>query len=633
MRRRARLWPVAVLVSVLAHGVLVGVLALAVDPAPTAPQETPRTRLAISTQAVESQTAPPATPKSERPDAPSPEGTRMDGAAVPVSRARPAELDTSGATALAPAGVTLTPRAEPGQAVTELGALAGEVLAPVEQGASVGAAVAPADLVPDRAAPASPVGQPLVPAEAPAAVRARPADPSPVQAQTVAEGSTQAATVSPGGVSAPVASAQGARLGAAVAEGSRVDAAPAPGRIAISVSVRDDVPVAADTPRPMRIAVVESAAGTEAQPLRIAAGAAAPLVAASDSGLVLALAGLSRPAPVAARPPEAVPVPMDAALAAEAARPAPGDGQPLDARDPGGDAMVPRVLGSLAAPAAQSAPETERVTAALAWSGDGGEGAMDPVSLAAIQSFLRPSDGGQGESTVRDGISGILESVPCARLQTAFAPETGQLELRGHIPEEGLRAPVLAALRAQVGASIPLADNMLVLPRPTCGALSGIASVGLAQSREQTRDPRIVGPTAHARVYSFIDGDRLFFDLTGPDYPAYFYIDYFDAEGMVLHLQPNEIVPLARIDAKEKLVVGQGAAGQPALDIRVGPPFGQEIMVAFAASVPLYDGLRPVREPAGPYLDFLRARVAQARAAHPDFKGEWVYFFVSTRAR
>jgi len=54
--------------------------------------------------------------------------------------------------------------------------------------------------------------------------------------------------------------------------------------------------------------------------------------------------------------------------------------------------------------------------------------------------------------------------------------------------------------------------------------------------------------------------------------------------------------------------------------------------VAFATSVPLYDGLRPMVEPAAPYLAFLRDRVAQARGAHADFKGEWVYFFISTAA-
>ena len=64
--------------------------------------------------------------------------------------------------------------------------------------------------------------------------------------------------------------------------------------------------------------------------------------------------------------------------------------------------------------------------------------------------------------------------------------------------------------------------------------------------------------------------------------------------------------------------------------ITVGPPYGQEIAVAFAASAPLFDGLRPLSEPAAPYLTDLKSRVAEARARDPDFKGEWVYFMVVT---
>jgi hypothetical protein len=275
------------------------------------------------------------------------------------------------------------------------------------------------------------------------------------------------------------------------------------------------------------------------------------------------------------------------------------------------------------------------MTAALVWTGDDGT-TVDPASLAALQSFTREGDlatTGASAGTVRDGIATLLAAVPCSRLQTTFVPETGRVELRGHIPDGDLRAPILATLGQQVGASIPVSDNMLVLPRPTCGALAGIARVGLPQSTEQISNPRVVGLDTHARIYRFQEGQQLEFDLVGADYPAVFYIDYFDADGMVLHLQPNKFVPLEWIEAKQSLVVGRTADGETALEIKVAPPFGQEIMVAFAASRPLYEGLRPLYEEAGPYLEFLRNQVADARASDPDFKGEWVYFFVETRAR
>jgi hypothetical protein len=280
-------------------------------------------------------------------------------------------------------------------------------------------------------------------------------------------------------------------------------------------------------------------------------------------------------------------------------------------------------------------PPSDRVTAALAWSGDN-QAAVDPVSLAAIQAFMSPSDLDRSRldaGSVRDGIEGLLAQVPCARLQAAFIPETGSLELRGHVPEEGLRAPVLAALQAQVGGSIPVRDNLLILPRPQCGALAGIAALGLPQSTDQETDARLVGADAHARLYRYGEGDRMIFDLTAPDYPAYVYVDYFDADGMVIHLVPNDRVTLERRPAKSEVTIGGDRPDGNVLAVTVGPPYGQEIAAAFAASEPLYDGVRPTVEPAAPYLDWLRERVGAARAGRPDFKGEWVYFFVATSAR
>lgn len=257
---------------------------------------------------------------------------------------------------------------------------------------------------------------------------------------------------------------------------------------------------------------------------------------------------------------------------------------------------------------------------------------MDPVSLAAISAFMQPSDTSAEGAGLRDGLSALLTSVPCARLQTAFDPATGALELRGHIPDPALRADLVARLSAQIGSAIPVSDRMQILPPPQCGTLAAMDAVGLPQSTEQETNPRIVGPDTQIRDYRFLAGQRLELDLTAPDYPAYVYADYFDAEGNVIHLQPNEIVPLAAVAPAEPLSIGRASPGRPALEITIAPPFGQEIAVAFAASRPVFDGPRPMVEPAAPYLDSLRDAIAAARRDDPDFKGEWVYFFVSTAA-
>ena len=136
----------------------------------------------------------------------------------------------------------------------------------------------------------------------------------------------------------------------------------------------------------------------------------------------------------------------------------------------------------------------------------------------------------------------------------------------------------------------------------------------------------------NSREYSFVQGQTFVLDLVAPQYDAYIYVDYFASNGEVIHLVPNDRVPLKKRAADSVLHVGAPDRGEPFLNITIGPPYGNEIAVAFAASDPLYGGTRPLSESAAPYLAWLKTQVAAARLADPNFKGEWTYFTVKTSA-
>jgi hypothetical protein len=433
-----------------------------------------------------------------------------------------------------------------------------------------------------------------------------------IETQEVAR--SESSATAPAGEATATQSAEGAAIAQGAIPQSRAAAEPV-----VSAPVQ---PVAAPEPIVASAAPVQSA---------VIAASPATVTPATDMSpdVVVAATDLSRATTLAPSAPPAATVtqaaPPPALVVATAA--------------PTGTAVasvaMPDAVAAAAPPAGQvmsagDLPATE-ITAALAWSGNA-QSQLDQQALDAIQSFMRPGDARAQAGDVRDALTDLLSQVPCARLQAEFDPETGSIVLRGHIPEEDLRAPVLAALQAQVGTGLPVVDAMLILPRPQCGALAGIGTVGLPQSTEALTNPLLIGADAHARAYTYRDGDQLILDMQAPDYDAYVYVDYFDASGNVIHLVPNDTVPLVLHPAKSAMRIGQSVNGEPALAITIGPPFGQEIAVAFAASAPLYDGLRPISEPAEPYLTWLREQVAAARAADPDFKGEWVYFFISTRA-
>ena len=252
----------------------------------------------------------------------------------------------------------------------------------------------------------------------------------------------------------------------------------------------------------------------------------------------------------------------------------------------------------------------------------------DPTAIATIQAFMAPT--GESAEDVKDNLSDVLSGINCARLSATYIPETGALEIRGHIPDPALRDKILNTMQAQVGEGIQVTANLLHLPSPQCEALTGISAIGLPQSTDQFTNRRLIGQTAHARKYNYTEGQRLQFDLAAPDYDSYVYVDYFAADGSVTHLVPNNTVGLSLVTAETLIGVGIDSPGQPGLKITIGPPFGQEIAVAFAASQPLYEGYRPIVEPAAPYLAELKRLVSHARASNPDFKGEWVYFFITT---
>jgi predicted Ser/Thr protein kinase len=106
-------------------------------------------------------------------------------------------------------------------------------------------------------------------------------------------------------------------------------------------------------------------------------------------------------------------------------------------------------------------------------------------------------------------------------------------------------------------------------------------------------------------------GARLALDIRGPSFDSYVYIDYFRADGSVVHLLPRENGPINLRPARNHFILGRtpiapclAFAGQP----------GEQLITMVAARRPLFRGALPESENAGDYLP----RLAQAlQAAGP----------------
>lgn len=282
-----------------------------------------------------------------------------------------------------------------------------------------------------------------------------------------------------------------------------------------------------------------------------------------------------------------------------------------------------------------TAPEvdlpTGPVPTVLAWSGtltlD-----VPQVTIEAAAALRLPPDASQTEG-LRDALAERLADVDCARVQTVYNPETGAIDLRGHVRNDRDRATLIDRVNSELEGSLPLNDRLRQLDAPQCTVLVRLAEMPLPQSVEQLVNPLIIGADLQTRTYSYADSQRMHFDLAGADYDAWLYLDYYDSDGQVLHLLPNEFIDPIFLAAKAPFVFGDGSDRDPArgkFEMRVSPPFGQDIAVAIVANKPLFEAPRPTVESAATYLKDLAERLETLRRSRPEFKGEWVYLFIET---
>lgn len=569
-------WAAGLAASVALHVAVGAGLALAFRPVPPGPGEGVSAELSMAGEPVPETRAAPTEPEADSAGETDAAGEVVGTTAVPRARAE----------AEAPPAETLPEAATAGERAT-----AAE--APAD---ALGAALPRSDAV----AAAAPVAPPQA-AETPETATIVPASPETDGLAAVSETSAPLAAVAAEARAAQAGEAPSDRLSASLEAGASLTSATVEGARLAGVGAEAPA-LAASAPADQRLAV--------AQPVTAPPAAAAALPSAA----------------VPARLGTADPIAAAAAVGTPAASRAPADA--AEAAD------------NFAANRLAMAPPPEDISglatvarAGLAWAG-GEEARFDALSLATVQSFMSPKRARDAQTggDVRDGISEMLAGVPCARLQAAFVPETGALEIRGHVPRPEMRAEVEARLQAMIGGAIDVGNDILVLPEPQCDVLSGIEGLGLPQSTDQADDPLTVGEAAQAAILTFYGGQTLSIPITETaDYDAYLYIDYYDADGNVLHLVPNEQAALRYFEAKSRVVVGGTDGSFGGLTLTVSPPFGRDIFVVLATTEPLYEGLRPVVEPAEPYLDFVRDRLAELRE-RAGFKGEWVYLFIDTAA-
>jgi hypothetical protein len=118
------------------------------------------------------------------------------------------------------------------------------------------------------------------------------------------------------------------------------------------------------------------------------------------------------------------------------------------------------------------------------------------------------------------------------------------------------------------------------------------------------------------------DGERIRLRVSAPAFPAFVTVDYIASDGSVLHLYPQRADPGLKTTADpvvplspgQMLSLGDPSPGHP--EWAAGEPYGTDMVIAVAASQPLFAAPRPgMMENESDYIRDLAAAVERARAA------------------
>jgi type IV/VI secretion system ImpK/VasF family protein len=198
-----------------------------------------------------------------------------------------------------------------------------------------------------------------------------------------------------------------------------------------------------------------------------------------------------------------------------------------------------------------------------------------------------------------------LQAYACADLAAA-AGKDGNLRVSGFVslPEDLDR--VEREVAAIPGAGTPTFD--VELRRwPHCEVFAILKPYQL-RNREKTQGLALDVPSASNDELR--EGDNVRVQVSAPTHDSYLWIDYYTADGSVMHLNAGQSA--TRLRAGEKLELGRDIPSS----WLVGPPFGRVLVTAVSSPVPLGAlADRPPFELASAYLLRLREALAAGKGS------------------
>jgi serine/threonine protein kinase len=206
-----------------------------------------------------------------------------------------------------------------------------------------------------------------------------------------------------------------------------------------------------------------------------------------------------------------------------------------------------------------------------------------------------------------DAVASVLAAVPCSAL---LASASGRaLRIEGYLAKDFSRARLSDTLAAIPGVSTVALDVQPVA-QSTCAVFATLGPYWVAH-RRAGGGASIRLAAASAKPGNLLaEGDSLMVDIATAGAESFATVDYFEADGNVVHLLPNAKARDNRAPARYTATVGSLG------NWMIGAPFGNEIVALVTTPAPLFDAPRPEVEPSADYLRAMEPRLGKASAGN-----------------